>query len=294
MGLDCSTPVSLGTLAYKRAIDTLANKEEFDINMLLLPGVLNSLHGSVITYANDMAESRGDTFFLFDCVGLVDTVPDAIDSVTGIDSNYSATYYPWMKMYDNDNTRYIWAPPSVFIAAVLAFNDKVSAPWYAPAGLNRGGIPEATQVYTRLTQAERDNLYDGRVNPIVTFISQGIVTWGQKTLQVKASALDRINVRRLLIELKKYIASATKYLVFEQNTIQTRTRFLNIVNPYLDGVQQKQGLYTFKVVMDETNNTPDIIDRNMMVGAIWLQPTKTAEMIKIDFNITPTGAQFGQ
>ena len=193
----------------------------------------------------------------------------------------------------NDNTKYIWVPPTVVIAAVMAFNDKVGAPWYAPAGLNRGGIPEATQVYTRLTQAERDDLYDGRVNPIVTFINQGIVTWGQKTLQVKASALDRINVRRLLIELKKYIASATKYLVFEQNTVQTRTRFINIVTPYLDSVQQKQGLYTFKVVMDETNNTPDVIDRNMMVGTIWLQPTKTAEMIKIDFNITPTGATFG-
>lgn len=293
MGLNCSSPVALGTLAYRKAIDTLANKDEFDINMLVLPGILNSLHGSVITYANDMAEDRGDTFFVFDVVGLTDSVADAIDNVSGIDSNYSATYYPWLKMYDNDNTRYIWAPITVFIPAVLAFNDKVAAPWYAPAGLNRGGISEATQVYTRLTHSERDDLYDGRVNPIVTFISQGIVTWGQKTLQVKASALDRINVRRLLIELKKYIASATKYLVFEQNTVQTRTKFLNIVNPYLDGVQQKQGLYTFKVVMDETNNTPDVIDRNMMVGAIWLQPTKTAEMIKIDFNITPTGATFG-
>ena len=293
MGLNCSTPVSLGTLAYRKAIDTVANPDEFDINMLVLPGILNVYHGSVITYANDMAEGRGDTFFFFDPVGLEGSVADAIDAVTGIDSNYSATYYPWIKMYDNDNTKYMWVPPTVVIAAVMAFNDKVGAPWYAPAGLNRGGISEAVQVYTRLTQAERDDLYDGRVNPIVTFINQGIVTWGQKTLQVKASALDRINVRRLLIELKKYIASATKYLVFEQNTVQTRTRFINIVTPYLDSVQQKQGLYTFKVVMDETNNTPDVIDRNMMVGAIWLQPTKTAEMIKIDFNITPTGATFG-
>ena len=294
MGLNCSSPTSLGTLAYRQAIDTVANPDEFDINMLVLPGILNDLHGSVISYANDMAENRGDTFFLFDCTELAGTVSDAIASLDGTDSSYSATYYPWIKMYDNDNAKYMWAPPSVVIPEVLAFNDKVSAPWYAPAGLNRGGIPEATQVYTRLTQADRDILYEGRVNPIVTFIGQGIVTWGQKTTQVKASALDRINVRRLLIELKKYIASSTKYLVFEQNTVQTRTRFLNIVNPYLDGVQQKQGLYTYKVVMDETNNTPDVIDRNMMVGAIWLQPTKTAEMIKIDFNITPTGAVFGQ
>lgn len=293
MGFNCSTATALGTLAYRKAIDTIRNPDEFDINILVLPGIINNLHGSVITYANDVAEERGDTFFFFDPVGLDSSVADAIDSVSGIDSNYSATYYPWIKMYDNDNTKFIWAPPTVVIAAVMAFNDKIGAPWFAPAGLNRGGISEATQVFTRLTQAERDDLYDGRVNPIVSFINQGIVTWGQKTLQVKASALDRINVRRLLIELKKYIASATKYLVFEQNTVDTRTRFINIVTPYLDGVQQKQGLYTFKVVMDETNNTADVIDRNMMVGTIWLQPTKTAEMIKIDFNITPTGATFG-
>lgn len=294
MGLNCSTPTTLGSLAYRKAIDTVANPDEYDINMIILPGIINSLHGSVITYANDMAENRGDTFFLFDCVGLSGSVSDAIDAVNGIDSNYSATYYPWVKIYDNDNTKYMWVPPTVVIPAVLAFTDKTSAPWYAPAGLNRGGVSEATQVYTRLSQNERDILYEGRVNPIVTFISQGIVTWGQKTLQVKDSALNRINVRRLLIELKKYIASTTKYLVFEQNTIQTRTRFLNIVNPYLDAVVQKQGLYTFKVVMDETNNTNDVIDRNMMVGDIYLQPTKTAEIIKINFNITPTGAVFGQ
>lgn len=293
-GFDCNTPYSPGTLSYRKAIDTIANPDEFDINMLVLPGILNEFHPNVVTYANDMTEERGDVFFLFDNSELARSVSDTITDVEGIDSNYSATYYPWVKIYDNDNTKYMWVPPTVVMTAVIAFTDKVAAPWYAPAGLNRGGIPEALQAYTRLTQSERDELYEGRVNPIVAFIGQGIVAWGQKTLQVKASALDRINVRRLLIELKKYIASATKYLVFEQNTNATRTRFLNIVNPYLDSVQQKQGLYTFKVVMDETNNTPDVIDRNMMVGAIYLQPAKTAEMIVIDFNITPSGAVFGQ
>lgn len=293
MGLDCSSAASFGTLAYRKAIDSISNPDDIDINMLVLPGITNKYHGSVITYADSIAEQRGDTFFLFDCVGLTDSKAEAEDSVSGMDSSYSATYYPWIKMYDNDNTKYIWAPPSVVLPAVLAFNDRVADPWYAPAGLNRGGISEATQVYNRLTQSERDDLYQARVNPLVSFIGQGIVVWGQKTLQVKASALDRINVRRLLIELKKYIASVTKYLVFEQNTVQTRTRFLNIVSPYMDSVQQKQGLYTYRIVMDETNNTPDVIDRNQMVGEIWIQPTKTAEMIKIDFNITPTGATFG-
>jgi phage tail sheath protein FI len=145
----------------------------------------------------------------------------------------------------------------------------------------------------RLTNAERDTLYEGKVNPIAQFPGTGICVWGQKTLQDKPSALDRINVRRLLLVVRKYIASTSKYLIFEQNTATTRNRFLNIANPYLESIQQRQGLYAFKVVMDETNNTPDVIDRNILAGAIYLQPTKTAEFIKIDFNILPTGAAFG-
>jgi len=211
-----------------------------------------------------------------------------------MNSSYAATYYPWIKIYDSDNSKYMWVPPSVVMAGVIAFNDRVAAEWYAPAGLNRGGIDGAIQVYSRLTHAERDELYENRMNPIAAFAGQGIAAWGQKTTQIKASALDRINVRRLLIAMKKYIASTTKYLVFEQNTVATRNRFTSVVNPYLEGVQQKQGLYTFKVVMDETNNTADVIDRNEMKGDIYLQPTKTAEMIIIDFNITPTGAVFGE
>jgi phage tail sheath protein FI len=149
-------------------------------------------------------------------------------------------------------------------------------------------------VYTILTHDERDELYTGKVNPIAQFPSQGIVVWGQKTLQTKASALDRVNVRRLLIAVKKYIASTTRYLVFEQNTSATRNKFLGIVNPYLESIQQRAGLYAFKVVMDETNNTPDLVDRYIMYGQIYLQPTKTAEFILIDFNILPSGATFSQ
>jgi phage tail sheath protein FI len=144
-----------------------------------------------------------------------------------------------------------------------------------------------------LTQTDRDNLYESKVNPIVQFPGEGIVAFGQKTLQDKPSALDRINVRRLLLTVKKYIASTSRYLIFEQNTSTTRNRFLNIVNPYLEGIQQRQGLYAFKVIMDESNNTPDSIDRNFLNGSIYLQPTKTAEFIQIDFNILPTGATFG-
>jgi phage tail sheath protein FI len=177
------------------------------------------------------------------------------------------------------------------MAGVISKNDQVAFEWFAPAGLNRGILTEAIDVPTRLTHAERDDLYEGRVNPIATF-KEGICIWGQKTLQAKPSALDRINVRRLLIAAKKFIASATKFLVFENNTSATRQRFLNIANPYFESVQQRQGLYAYKVIMDATNNTPDVIDRNQMIGEIFLQPAKSAEFIILDFNILPTGAVF--
>jgi phage tail sheath protein FI len=175
---------------------------------------------------------------------------------------------------------------------VYASNDAIAAEWFAPAGLNRGGIVGAVSVLNRLTHSERDTLYENKVNPIASFPGQGIVAFGQKTLQDKASALDRINVRRLLITVKKFIASTSRYLVFEQNTAITRGKFLSTVNPYLDDIQRRQGLYAFRVVMDETNNTPDVIDRNILAGQIFLQPAKTAEFIVIDFNILPTGASF--
>jgi hypothetical protein len=277
---------------YKDALDILSNVDEIDINMLTLPGVIQTLHSAVIDYAYNMCEDRGDTFMIFDCVGLTANVDTAVDAVEAIDSNYAATYYPWVRIVDANINKPVWVPPSVVLPGVLAYNDRVAAEWYAPAGLNRGGLTTVLDAYVRLTNAQRDTLYEGRVNPIATFPSVGVCVWGQKTLQAKPSALDRINVRRLLIALKKYIASATKYLVFEQNTAATRNRFLNIVNPYLESVQQRQGLYAFKVVMDDTNNTPDLIDRNIMYGQIFLQPTKTAEFIIIDFNILPTGAAF--
>jgi phage tail sheath protein FI len=176
--------------------------------------------------------------------------------------------------------------------SVFAANDRVSAEWFAPAGLNRGGIPSAVQVVDRLTHVERDELYEGKVNPIAAFPGQGIVAWGQKTLQRTPSALDRINVRRLLIALKKFIASSSRFLVFEQNVAATRNRFLSIVNPYLESVQQRSGLFAFRVVMDDTNNTPDMIDRGILYGQIYIQPTRTAEYIVLDFNVLPTGAAF--
>lgn len=297
-GLNCATVTSAGSVAYKQCIGALGNADEFDINLIVTPGIFHSQHSYVAQLAIEMCEARGDTFYIMDNVvfprsnqstGLIDA---AIADVSTIDSNYVATYYPWIKILDTNLNKIISVPPSVVMPAIFASSDNSAAEWFAPAGLNRGGISQAVQVLDRLTFQERDTLYEGRVNPIAAFPGQGICVWGQKTLQIKSSALDRINVRRLLIALKKYIASTSKYLVFEQNVADTRNRFLSVVNPYLENVQQRAGLYAFKVVMDDTNNTADIIDNNILYGQIYLQPAKTAEFIVLDFNVLPTGASF--
>lgn len=291
-GFDCSGASTTGTTAYKKAFNALSNNDVYDINMLVTPGIIERLHSNVTSAARTLAEDRQDTFYVMDAGTLTDSISTVTGLVNSIDSNYSSTYYPWVRIIDTSRNIPVWVPPSVVVPGVLAFNDAVAAPWYAPAGLNRGGLTQTIDVYNRLTQAERDALYEARVNPIALFPGQGVCIWGQKTLQARPSALDRVNVRRLLITVKKFVASSTRYLVFEQNTAATRNRFLNIVNPYLDRVKQQQGLYAFRVIMDETNNTPDLIDQNILYGQLFLQPTRTAEFIVLDFNIQPTGASF--
>jgi len=293
-GLSFTSTAGSGYKAFKKALDTVANPDELDINMIVMPGILSKNASNIITKGIEVCEDRGDAFFVFDGVNSLegDSITAAVAQADNYDTNYAAQYYPWIKILDATVNKFLWVPPSVVVPGVIAFNDKVAFPWFAPAGLNRGSLATVSDVYTRLTHGERDSLYEGKVNPIAVFPSVGVCIWGQKTLQTKSSALDRINVRRLLIKLKKFIASSTKYLVFEQNTTATRNRFLNIVNPYLETVQQQQGLYAFKVVMDESNNTPDVVDRNQMKGEIFLQPAKAAEFIIVDFNIMRTGASF--
>jgi phage tail sheath protein FI len=178
------------------------------------------------------------------------------------------------------------------IGGVLAFSDQVGAEWFAPAGLSRGGVPSVVRAQFRLSQTDRDTLYTANVNPLATFPGNGVVVWGQKTLQRKPTSLDRVNVRRLMIALKDYIGNIARTLVFEQNTTITRNRFLSQVNPYLESIVQRQGLFAYRVIMDDSNNTADVIDRNQLVGQIFIQPTKTAEYIILNFNLTPTGAEF--
>ena len=291
-GFALNTTNAAGYTAYVDAINLLKNQDEYDINILALPGVIDSLHPLVVTSAVNMCESRGDCFLVIDPVAYGAALTSATTQAETRDTNYAAVYWPWIKIPDVDLGKNVWVPVGTVIPGVYAFNDRVAAPWFAPAGLNRGGIDIAVQTERKLTHANRDTLYESNVNPIATFPNSGVVVFGQKTLQKKASALDRVNVRRLLIAAKKFIASTTKYLVFENNTAATRNRFLSIANPYFENIQQRQGLYAFKVVMDETTNTPDVIDRNEMRGQIFLQPAKTAEFIIVDFNILPTGASF--
>ena len=291
-GFDISTSSTGGTVAYKKAINAISNPDEFDINMLVTPGVVHGLHSKITNHAISKMESRGDAFYVLDCTKYGDSIATATAAISALDTNYAAAYYPWVKIVDRNTSLPVWVPPSVVLPGVIAFTDKVAHEWFAPAGLNRGGLSTVLEAQTRLTHSERDDLYEDRVNPIASFPGQGVCVWGQKTLQARPSALDRVNVRRLLIKLKKFIASSSRYLVFEQNTAGTRNRFMNIVNPFLEGVQANSGLSAFRVVMDDTNNTADVVDRNQLVGQIFIQPTRTAEFIVLDFVVQPTGAAF--
>ena len=287
-----STTQGLTSGMYATASNILANKDEYDYELLITPGLIKNQHSAVADFISN-AESRGDYFYITDLVPYNSTIGTPTSVAQGMDTNYAGAYWPWVEVVSQETGKLVWVPTSTVMAGVYAFNDNVSAEWFAPAGLNRGGLGGVIQAERKLSPTNRDNLYAGKVNPIATFPNVGVTAFGQKTLQQKASALDRINVRRLLIGLKRYIGNVGKTLIFEQNTTVTRNKFLSQVTPYLESVQQRQGLYAFKVVMDETNNTPDVVDRNQLVGQIYLQPTRTAEFILLDFNILPTGVEFG-
>ena len=277
---------------YTNMINLLSNKDDYRFNVLLTPGLYDADYSSQCTTIISNTQNRGDNIYVMDLVPYGSQISTVSSQAQSRNTSYAASYWPWLQVKDPDSGQQVWVPASTLIGGVYAFNDSVSAPWFAPAGINRGGLGQVIRAERKLAQSDRDTLYSNKVNPIATFPGTGVVVYGQKTLQQKASALDRVNVRRLLIQLKSYISQIANNLVFEQNTAVTRNTFLAQVNPYLESVQQRQGLYAFKVVMDTTNNTPDVIDRNQLVGQIYLQPTKTAEFIYIDFNITPTGATF--
>jgi hypothetical protein len=279
---------------FTDALNILTNKEEFKFKTLIIPGFTQEYNNSnIVSTAISNTETRGDSLYLVDPVKYGTTTLSTVTTETEeLDTSFAAAYWPWAQVPSVELGRNVWCPASVVVPGAFALNDSIAAPWFAPAGNTRGRLSSVAKVETKLSKSQRDTLYTSKVNPLATFPGKGVVIFGQKTLQQAASALDRVNVRRLLLDVKDTIDGFSRKLVFEQNTEETRQRFLRQVNPYLENLVQRQGLYAFQVKMDGQLNTADIIDQNQLIGQVFLQPTKTAEFIALDFVITPTGASF--
>ena len=300
----------------KRGIDAVADAEAVEYNLMVAPGITNE---GITSHMISVCEDRGDALAIIDLENVSDsgdytpftenasaqssrkgTVATAVDSLRerAINSSYGCTYYPWVQIKDTSTGTRVWVPPSVVALGTFASSEKRSELWFAPAGFNRGGLTEGAaglQVVNtslRLTAADRDSLYAANINPIATFPAEGIVVFGQKTLQVTPSALDRINVRRLMIFIKKRISRMAASVLFDQNVAATWQRFISKAEPFLRSVKARFGLDEFRIVLDETTTTPDLIDRNIMYAKIFLKPTKAIEFIALDFTITNDGAAF--
>jgi len=274
--------------SVRRAIDILRNPETVDFNLLIIPGIF---HPGVVNYALQMVEDRGDCFYIPDVSGSnVSYVKEWMDTAQ-FDSSYGASYYPWVKYADEVNNKDVWLPPSISAFGAYAYNDRIGAAWFAPAGFNRASI-NAKDVKDRTTYLERNDLISKNVNPIARFPQEGIVIYGQNTLQVKKSALSSVNVRRLMIYLRKTIASSVRFLLFEPNAATTWNRFVKIVNPILEDCFSKSGISQWKIIFDETTNTKEMITARKMAGKIYITPVLAAEMIELSFIISPQGATF--
>lgn len=271
---------------YELGLRLLANKDEYDFNLLAAPGLfMNSLLISTCA-------TRGDSFAIVDPVIYGSTKAAVKTAALSSSSNYAAVYWPWVQIYSSVLGKTIWVPASTVMLGVYSYNDNVGQRWFAPAGLNRGGIGSVVQAEKKVSSSNRDDLYESNVNVLASFPGEGVVAFGQRTLQKNATSLRGINVRRLLIDLKRFIGNVGRTIVFEPNTTVTRNKFLNVVNPYLESVVQREGLYSYRVKMDDENNTGDVIDRNQLYGQVIVQPVRSAEFIVLDFTLQATGAEF--
>jgi len=296
-GAASASAVATDYQAWANAIETFANPEQVTINLFATPGINFSDNLSLINSGIELVEERrADSLYIIDAPDQPDTATLAEDIVdlldaADIDSSYAAIYYPWIQIRDTTNNQNVYIPPTAEVVKSIAFNDNIAFPWFAPAGLQRG-VTDAKRARRKLSLEERDTLYNGRINPMATFPETGVAIFGQKTLQKRQSALDRVNVRRLLLQLKVLISNIAVRLVFEQNDQTTIDSFLNKVNPILDTVKRERGLEQFQVKMDDTNNTPESRDRNELYGEISIVPTKSVEYIGLNFTISPSGASF--
>ena len=299
--------------SIKKAIDLNADADFVEYDLVTIPGLTNtSLNSQLIT----ACEERGDSLAIIDLPGghkpaherntlatSTDAIGDVETTVTNLkdmnlNTSYGCAFYPFVKIRDNVRNAILYVPPSVVALGTFSSSQRKSAVWFAPAGFTRGGLSEGSAgvpvlgVRQRLTSDERDRLYDANINPIASFPAEGIVIFGQKTLQVTQSALDRINVRRLMIYVKKEISRIASRILFDQNVQATWDRFKGQVIPFLEGVQAGSGLTDFRVLLDDSTTTPDLIDRNIMYAKIFLKPARAIEFIALDFIITRTGASF--
>jgi len=297
--------------SLKKAVDTVRDPDVLDCNMIVVPGVTNS---AITKHVIDTAENRADSLAIIDLEngyvpshestnsesdrrGSVDQTVSSLKD-RNLNSSYACAYYPWVKILDDASGLPLWVPPSVVALGTMASSQENSELWFAPAGFNRGGLTDGSSglsvldVREKLTSKQRDKLYENNVNPIASFPNEGIVIFGQKTLQVTPSALDRINVRRLMIYLKKEISRISTRILFDQNIKVTWDRFKGEVTPFLAGVQSRFGLTDYKVLLDETTTTPDLVDRNILYAKIFVKPARAIEFIAIDFIITRSGASF--
>ena len=298
--------------SIKRAIDSISDPEVVEMNLASIPGVNNE---GLTAHLINVCEDRADALAVIDLKGGYEARPEAktasrkalntdLDTVIrnlrdrAMNSSYGCTFYPWVQIRDTINGALVNVPPSVAAIGTFSSSQRKTQVWFAPAGFNRGGLTEGAAglpvvgVTQQLTRKQRDKLYSANINPIAKFPAEGIVIFGQKTLQVTPSALDRINVRRLLLFVKKRISQIAATLLFDPNVQQTWLRFKAQAEPFLADVKTNFGLSDYKLILDDTTTTPDMVDRNIMYAKVFLQPTRAIEYIAIDFNITRTGAAF--
>jgi len=314
VGDDVTEKTSYAFHSLKKAIDMVADPEYVPMNLAAMPGITNE---GLTAHLVNTCENRGDALAIIDLkggytpnteaatseqtrIGTRGGVNDVVDNLEnrGLNSSYGCAYWPWVRIRDSINGASLWAPPSVAALGTLASSERKTAPWFAPAGFNRGGLSAGAAgipvvgVRSKLTVADRDKLYDAGINPIASFPAEGIVVFGQKTLQLTESALDRINVRRLMIHIKREISKIATTVLFEQNVSATWNSFRGKAVDFLTSVQTGGGLTDFRVVLDETTTTPDLVDRNILYAKVFLKPARAIEFIAVDFNITRTGAAF--